>query len=157
MRLQVVSFILLLCSVGKPEDLPACAGTCVAKATLPASCSTTDFACICKDKTYISSLACCSLKSCAAGDIPGVQTFANSICGNAGVPIDIAGQACSETGTTTNSTSTNTSGTSQPTAKQSGASSATPTAKSGSSKGAMCQSISIGLVLGGILLKYTLF
>ncbi|OOQ84003.1 putative CFEM domain protein [Penicillium brasilianum] len=112
------------------DSLPDCSRSC-ATSSIPASCGL-NIQCICADKSFLSSIACCVADKCSQADQETTLQVAKGICSRGGVtdlPSTISctsssgsssatGTAATASGTTTGSTSETTTGSAQSTASK---------------------------------------
>ncbi|PYH94446.1 putative CFEM domain protein [Aspergillus ellipticus CBS 707.79] len=129
MKLRHVSVALLasLSSVVAQgmEGLPACARDCATN-SIPKSCKAIDVNCICSDKSFITGISCCVANACSLQDQQAALTFAQQICGGAGVT-DLPQSASCTSGSTETASGTSATDATEPTSSTS----ATPTSTGG--------------------------
>ncbi|PWY76196.1 hypothetical protein BO70DRAFT_90859 [Aspergillus heteromorphus CBS 117.55] len=88
------------------ESLPACARDCATN-SIPKTCKAIDVNCICSDKSFITGISCCVANACSQQDQQSALTFAQQICGGAGVT-DLPQSASCTSGSIASATSANT-------------------------------------------------
>ncbi|KAG9231046.1 hypothetical protein BJ875DRAFT_133293 [Amylocarpus encephaloides] len=67
--------------------LPACAQTCFLPSTSVTTCAITDYACLCGDATYFSTVQVCVLGGCSIDNTITTLNWATDTCNAAGVPL----------------------------------------------------------------------
>ncbi|KAF2142249.1 uncharacterized protein K452DRAFT_298229 [Aplosporella prunicola CBS 121167] len=82
MRFSTIAVALCLssvaiCQLGQVQ-LPTCAEPCMDVAV--EGCSSLDFDCICRTKSYIADLTCCVFQKCSLQDQEAVIQFAQTLC-----------------------------------------------------------------------------
>ncbi|EDQ99285.1 uncharacterized protein LACBIDRAFT_295998 [Laccaria bicolor S238N-H82] len=77
---------LMAHSLFSRQNIPSCAGECIASADL-GGCATTDNACLCKSKVFVSSTAACIERTCTGSDLATAIAAAEAICAAAGVTL----------------------------------------------------------------------
>ncbi|KAF7715483.1 Uncharacterized protein PECH_007038 [Penicillium ucsense] len=78
------------------DSLPDCSKSCANNA-IPASCGL-DIKCICADKSFLSSIACCVADKCSQADQETTLKIARGICASGGVTDLPTAISCSATG-----------------------------------------------------------
>ncbi|EDR04189.1 uncharacterized protein LACBIDRAFT_304862 [Laccaria bicolor S238N-H82] len=68
------------------QNIPACAGTCIASADL-GGCSATDNACLCKSTAFVDSTAACIETACTGSDLQAAIAAAEALCAAVGVTL----------------------------------------------------------------------
>ncbi|KAI4123304.1 MAG: hypothetical protein LQ338_005329 [Usnochroma carphineum] len=86
------------------NDVPQCASTPALQAFTSTGCQLTDFSCICKDQSFITSLLPVVQKACSPEDFQKTLTFTQNLCKANGAPLSITTSASSAETTSVTST-----------------------------------------------------
>ncbi|KAF6239369.1 hypothetical protein HO173_002631 [Letharia columbiana] len=100
--------VLLLSSRSHAQNLsnlPSCAQSPALSAIGSTGCQANDFACLCKDNSFINAALAGAEKQCSQADLQKVLAFAQQICGSVGVSLSVS---ASVEGSSTPSPITNT-------------------------------------------------
>ncbi|KAI9724384.1 MAG: hypothetical protein M1812_000452 [Candelaria pacifica] len=108
MKIAILTFVatLIACVLAQAgtEGLPDCAKGCLGSSF--GGCKLGDIACICSNKDYLGSIACCISDKCSDAEKKATIAFATSLCSSAGVTVPQ--EATCSTATGSASTATNT-------------------------------------------------
>ncbi|MCJ1250250.1 Mucin-13 [Trapelia coarctata] len=89
-----------LVSAQSLNGLPTCAETAAISALGSTGCGLTDFACICKNSAFLTSLQPQVAAACSPSDLAAALTFAQQLCASVGVTLTISGSSPSAPSTT---------------------------------------------------------
>ncbi|PNY29141.1 Uncharacterized protein TCAP_00941 [Tolypocladium capitatum] len=143
-------------------SIPACARDCVAQFVTGsgiAGCKAADIACVCKNKDFLGSIACCLAKVCSQDDQNKTVQYATQLCNASGVQVpskvvcsSSASPSGSATGSATGSASGSASGSATSTAAPKATGTATGASPASSSTGAAVPVVgSAGGLAGAVL------
>ncbi|MCJ1360575.1 MAG: hypothetical protein MMC33_010583 [Icmadophila ericetorum] len=88
-QLSILVSLFTLTLAQDLSQLPTCATTATISSLSSTGCSASDFACICKDQSFLNSLLPLIEKACSSSDVQKTIQVAEALCANAGVTITV--------------------------------------------------------------------